>query len=86
MKKRLGIALATSALAAGLIGGMSSGTPRHDARCAALHARAQSWHAAAEKQSDPKLMAQYNRRGDNLEAAALRCDNAGTTTTSTSGP
>jgi hypothetical protein len=75
--------VAGAVLAAGLVSGMSSGTTQHDAHCQGLHAQAKVWHDAAAGQSDPKLKARYKKRGDALEAAAVRCDNAGTTTSST---
>src|SRR5947209_5302125 len=68
MKKRVGIALATALLGAGIVGGISFAGPQHDARCQSLHAQAQAWHNAANGVSDPELKARYNARGDRLEA------------------
>jgi hypothetical protein len=74
--------LATAALGAGVVGGMSFAGPRHDARCQGLHAQAQAWHNAAAGVDEPQKT-RYNNRGDAIEARADRCDNQGSTTSST---
>jgi hypothetical protein len=85
VKKRVLVALATAALGAGIVGGMSSATAPRTTRCALLHAQAQHWHDAAASQTNPDVAARFQKRGDLLEAQAEQCDARGATT-STSAP
>jgi uncharacterized membrane protein YccC len=79
--KRVRLAIVAAVAAAAVVGGISQATPKHDAHCAALHARATEFQKAANQTSDPKLKARYQNRADSLEAQADKCDARGTTTT-----
>jgi hypothetical protein len=82
MKKRLALIVVAAAGAASILGGMSAGSVQHDARCAALHAKAAEWQKAANNETDPVQKARDQKRADILATRAARCDAQGTTTSS----
>lgn len=84
MKKRLATIVAGAACTAAIVGGMSYGlgSPRHEAHCAALHARAATYQQAANDTTDPNLKARYQNQADTLEHRAEQCDARPTTTSS----